>query len=98
MDVKLVAIASDTPRELKKMSKKYEMVYIADLYTKEIIRAYDAEKVDKSEKENKHLKKKDLHPLAYLLNSEAKIVWRFIGTKEVRPPNRKIFSAIKKFL
>ena len=99
MDVKLVAIASDTPRELKKMSKKYDMgVFIADLDTKEIIRAYDADKVDKSEKENKHLKKKDLHPLAYLLNSEAKIVWRFIGTKEVRPPNRKIFAAIKKFL
>jgi len=99
LDVKLVAIAPDTPRELKKMSEKYDMsVFIADLDTKEIIRAYDAEKIDSSEKGNKHLKKKDLHPLAYLLNSEAKIVWRFIETKEVRPPNKKIFAAIKKFL
>ncbi len=98
LEVKLVAIASDTPRELKKMSKNFDMVYIADLKTMEIIRAYDAEKVDSSEKENKNIKKKDLHPLTYLLNSEAKIVWKFMGTKESRPPNRKIFAAIKKFL
>jgi len=96
LDVKLVAIASDTPRELKKMSEKYDMVYIADLNTKEIIRAYDAEKVDSSKKAEKNLKIKDCLPITYLLNSEAKIVWRFIGTKEVRPPNRKIFAAIKK--
>ena len=74
------------------------MVFIADLDTKKIIRSYDAEKVDISGKENKHLKQKDLHPLTYLLNSEAKIVWKFIGTKEIRPPNDEIFTAITKFL
>lgn len=94
MGINLVAIASDTPRELKKMSKKYDMVFIADLKTKEIIRAYDAEKVDSSKKARKNLKMKDLHPLTYLLNSKAEIVWKYIGTKEVRPSNEEIFTAI----
>nr|QEE18026.1 hypothetical protein DSAG12_03864 [Candidatus Prometheoarchaeum syntrophicum] len=98
MDVKLVAIASDTTRELKKMSEKYAMVYIADLNTKEIIRAYDAEKIDSTKKPEKNLKIKDVLPLSYLLNNRAEIVWRFVGTKEKRPPNRKIFAAIKKYL
>ena len=90
LGIKLVAIASDTPLELKKMSKKYDMVFIADLDTKKIIRAYDAVKVDATFK--------DLHPLTYLLNSEAEIVWKYIGTKKVRPSNEEIFTAITKFL
>jgi peroxiredoxin len=98
LDVKLVAIASDTPRELKKMSEKYDMVYIADLDTKEIIRAYDAEKFDSTKKPEKNLKIKDCLPITYLLNSESTILWKFVGTKEKRPPNKKIFAAIKKFL
>jgi len=81
-----------------KMSKKYEMVYIADLDTKEIIRAYGAEKLDSTKKPEKNLKVKDCRPITYLLNSESTILWKFVGTKEKRPPNRKIFAAIKKFL
>ena len=80
------------------MSEKYEMVYIADLNTKEIIRAYDAEKVDSNKKPEKNLKIKDVHPLTYLINERAEIVWKFVGTKEKRPSNKKIFAAIKKFL
>ena len=66
------------------------MVFIADLDTKKIIRAYDTEKVEATFK--------DLHPLTYLLNSEAEIVWKYIGTKKVRPSNEEIFTAITKFL
>ena len=99
MEVKLVAIASDTPRELKKMSKKYDMgVFIADLDKKEIIRAYDAEKLDSTKKPEKNLKIKDCIPITYSLNSDSTIMWKFVGTKEKRPPNSKIFAAIKKFL
>jgi hypothetical protein len=72
------------------MSKKYDMVFIADLKTKEIIRVYDAEKVDSTFK--------DLHPITYLVNPEASIVWKFVGTKKIRPSDEEIFTAITKFL
>ena len=74
------------------------MVFIADLKTNETIHAYGAEKVDTSLKENDHLKHKDLHPLTYLLNDRAEIVWKYIGTKKVRPSDEEIFTAITKFL
>ncbi len=74
------------------------MIFIADFKTKEIIRAYDADEVDIPMKVNKFIKLKILQPITYLLNSEAKIVWKYVGTKKVRPTMEEIFTAITNFL
>ena len=74
------------------------MIFIADFETKKIIRAFDADEVEFPLKVNKFLKMKILQPITYLLNSEAKIVWKFVGTKKIRPTNDEIFTAITNFL
>jgi hypothetical protein len=37
-------------------------------------------------------------PITYLINQEGKIVWKFVGTREIRPPNHVLKEAVEKYL
>jgi peroxiredoxin len=39
-------------------------------------------------------------PITFLIkgNGDGKIVWKYVGTKEIRPENKVIFDAISRYL
>jgi peroxiredoxin len=37
-------------------------------------------------------------PITFLINPEGKIVWKYVGTREIRPPNRILNDAVEKYL
>ena len=90
-NILIISIAPDSKKNLQKMQKMVDsMILISDLPQGVISKQYNAFKLVNT--------KKDVEPFSYLLNSQGKIVWTYPGTKSTRPPNRKIFAAIDKYL
>lgn len=90
--VKLITIATDRVRPLKKLAEKenYEFTIISDSEAK-ISNEYNVfgKPVDFDT-----IKSELAIPSTYLINSMGKIVWKYIGTKTDRPTINAIVEAI----
>lgn len=100
--MKLISIAVDTPRNLKKLKERYESPYqwIADRKA-EIAKSYKVYFIEGDPNpENHHDEFQPNHaiPSKFLINKEGVIVWRYIGTKTDRPPIEDMMEAIEKNL
>jgi peroxiredoxin len=94
LGVIIVNISPDTPEYARKMNQ-YEFVNISDP-NREIIKLYDALTVKPLESDAL-FKLKDLPiPITFLIsgNGEGKVVWKYIGTKEIRPTPDEIIQAV----
>jgi len=100
--VKLIAIAVDSSRNLRKLHERYQspFPFIADKGA-EISTAYKVYFTkDHPDPERTHDEFQDNHaiPSMFLINKDGIIGWRYIGTKEDRPVMSAIIEAIEKNL
>ena len=100
--MKLISIAADSPRNLRKLNERYQssFPFIADKGG-QIASTYNVYFTqDHPDPEHTHDEFQDKHaiPSKFLINKDGIIVWRYIGTKEVRPVMNAIIEAIKKNL
>ena len=95
-EVKLITIATDRVRPLKKLAEKeaYEFTVIADFNAK-ISNEYN---VFGKPIDFEMIKTELAIPSTYLINQNGEIVWHYIGTKTDRPTIDAIIGAIEKKL
>jgi len=95
-NIKLIAIATDRVRPLKKLAEKekYKFTIISDEEAK-IAKKYNVfgKPIDFT-----MIKRELAIPSTYLIDSEANIIWRYVGTKTNRPPINIILEAIEAHL
>jgi len=98
LDVLIVNIAPHTPEYARKMNQ-YEFVNICDP-DRIITRDYDALTVKPLESDALYNIKDLPIPITFLISGkgEGKIVWKYIGTKEVRPTPDEIIQAIYRYI
>ena len=97
-DVKVIIIGPDHPDNLRKMNT-YGFVNVSDP-EREITKNYNTLTVNPLPGDAM-FKLTDLPiPITFLLkgNGDGKIVWKYVGTKEIRPENKDIFDAISRYL
>jgi peroxiredoxin len=97
-DILPVIVASDSSRELKKMSQEYDMVFIADIKKRAVIKTYKANWGGAPIHEEVFYHRKVLLPMTYLIDCRGVIVWKFAGEKKVRPAIPALLSAIDKHI
>ncbi|NVM29999.1 MAG: redoxin domain-containing protein [Candidatus Helarchaeota archaeon] len=100
--IKLIAIAVDSPRNLRKLHERYQspFQYIADRGG-EIAKNYNVYFTkDQPDPEHIHDEFQDNHaiPSKFLINKEGIIVWQDVGNKENRPLMETVIDAIEKNL
>ena len=95
-NVKLITIASDKGRPLKKLAEKenYNFTVVADPEVK-ISKEYN---VFGKPIDYEMIKVELAIPSTFLINPSGEIVWRYIGTKTDRPKMETIISAIEEKL
>jgi peroxiredoxin len=93
-----VIIGPDYPDNLQKMNK-YGLVNVSDP-EREITKNYDALTVNPLPGDAMYNLKDLPIPITFLIkgNGDGKIVWKYVGTKEIRPENKDIFNAISRYL
>ena len=97
-DVTVVIIGPDYPDNLRKMNA-YGFVNVSDP-KREITKDYDVLTINPLPGDAMY-KLNDLPiPITFLIkgNGDGKIVWKYVGTKEIRPENKVIFDAISRYL
>ena len=95
-NVKLVSIATDRARPLKRLADKenYKFSIIADDQAK-ISKDYNVFGIPI---DYDTIKSELAIPSTYLIDRNGKIVWRYIGTKTDRPKIQDILDAIDTYL
>ncbi len=99
LNVKMISIAADSPRNLRKLHERYQssIPFIADKGG-QIATTYKVYfTADQPDPEHTHDEFQDKHaiPSKFLINREGIIVWRYIGTKEDRPVMDAMVEAIE---
>ena len=97
-DVVIVAISGDRADKLKQKMCHYGLVMLSDIPKHSIAINYKAFTYYEQPVDNWTRKVKINQPITYLINPEGKIVWKFVGTREIRPPNKTLKDAVEKFL
>ena len=97
-NVAIVGVSGDRPKKLKERMCNYGLVLLSDLPKHEIAITYKTFTYYTQPVDNFTRKVKINQPITFLINSDGKIVWKFIGTREIRPPNQTLKDAVEKFL
>lgn len=97
-DVIVVIIAPDANNALQKMNT-YGYVNVSDP-VRDITKNYDALTINPLSSDAMFNLKDLPIPITFLIkgNGDGKIVWKYVGTKEIRPENKDIFDAISRYL
>ncbi len=80
------------------MGEQYDMVFIADIRKRTVIKQYGANWGGSPAHEEVFYHRKICLPLTYLLNSEGVIVWKYVGTKTDRPDIDALLDAIDRHI
>lgn len=97
-DVVIVGVSGDRAVKLKEQMCKYGLVLVSDLPKHEIAITYKTFTYQSQAVDGFSRTVKINQPITYLINPEAKIVWKFVGTREIRPPNNILKNAVEKYL
>ena len=97
-NIKLISIAVDSPKNMKRLHERYEVpfTFVADRRA-EITNLFN---VNLTEERPEHdaFQQKHAIPSKFLINKEGIIVWQYIGTKTDRPTIELMIDAIDKYL
>jgi peroxiredoxin len=93
-----VGLARDSPKKLKilKDEKQFTQIILPDKKGS-VVKKYKVFSAIKM-KDIKYLKTRLAIPTTYLINMKGKIVWRYVGDRENRPPIDLIFEKIDELL
>ena len=97
-DVIIVGVSGDRAVKLKERMCNYGLNLISDLPKHETAIIYKTFTYYAQPVDNFTRKVKINQPITFLINPEGKIVWKFIGTREIRPPNNTLKDAVEKYL
>lgn len=93
-----MGVSGDRAVKLKEQMCKYGLVLVSDLPKHEIAITYKTFTYQSQAVDGFSRTVKINQPITYLINPEAKIVWKFVGTREIRPPNNILKNAVEKYL
>ncbi len=77
---------------------QYKLVLLSDIPKHNIAISYNAFTYYEQPVDNWTRKVKINQPITYLINPDGKIVWKFVGTREIRPSNKTLKTAVEKYL
>ncbi len=97
-DVIVVGVSGDRPVKLKERMCEYGLTILSDLPKHETAITYKTFTYQTQIVDSFTRRVKINQPITYLINSEGNIVWKFVGTREIRPPNKTLQDAVEKYL
>jgi hypothetical protein len=77
---------------------KYGMILVSDLPKHSIALDYESFSYQEIMVDNFTRRVKLNTPITYLINPDGKILWKFVGTREIRPLNQKLHEVVEKYL
>ncbi|MBD3350044.1 MAG: hypothetical protein GF364_00980 [Candidatus Lokiarchaeota archaeon] len=90
----LIGISADREKELRNMCK-YCLMIVSDFPKRKIIKKYDVLVIHRVTLNKMPVKQILAIPVTLMVNSDGIIVWKYVGSKTDRPPNKLIFDAIR---
>ena len=93
-----MGVSADRAVKLKERMCGYGLKLLSDLPKHKVAITYKTFTYQDQFVDGFSRKVKINQPITYLINTEGKIVWKFIGTREIRPPNNTLKDAVEKYL